>query len=74
MPKLSPEKPTEVIRKLLQLGYEGPFGGGKHPVMRHPQTGKKISVPMHKSRDLPIGTLRSILRAGGISVEEWTKL
>jgi len=43
-------------------------------VMRHPQTGKKISVPLHKSRDLPIGTLQSILRAAGISVEEWTKL
>ncbi|OGF54581.1 MAG: hypothetical protein A2Z21_06795 [Candidatus Fraserbacteria bacterium RBG_16_55_9] len=74
MPKLRPEKPTEVIRKLRQLGFEGPFGGGRHPVMRRPQTGKKISVPMHKGQDLPIGTLRAILRAVGISIEEWAKL
>lgn len=74
MPKLRPEKPAEVIRKFRQLGFEGPFGGGRHPMMRHPQTSKKISVPMHKKRDLPIGTLRSILRAAEISVEEWAKL
>ena len=38
MPKLRPENPTEVIRKLRKLGFEGSFGGGKHLVMRHPQT------------------------------------
>ncbi|MCL6641756.1 MAG: type II toxin-antitoxin system HicA family toxin [Candidatus Bipolaricaulota bacterium] len=74
MPKLRPEKPATLVRKLRRLGFEGPFGGGRHPVMRHPRTGQKIPVPMHKGRDLPLGTLRTILRAVGISIEEWNKL
>jgi predicted RNA binding protein YcfA (HicA-like mRNA interferase family) len=71
---LHPEKPSEVIKKLRQAGFEGPFGGGKHVIMRHPETRRKISIPVHGGRDIPIGTLRAILRRAGISVEEWRKL
>jgi predicted RNA binding protein YcfA (HicA-like mRNA interferase family) len=74
MPKLTPIPAREVVRKLRQIGYEGPFGGGKHAVMRHPETGIKISVPMHANRDLPLGTLRAIVKAAGISVEEWEQI
>ena len=74
MPKLKPEKPHVVVRKLRKLGFDGPYGGGKHVFMRHPQTGMKISVPIHKDRDIPVGTLRAIVRQLGISVEEWSKL
>lgn len=42
MPRLLPEKPLEVIRKLRRLGFEGPFGGGKHVFMRHPETGGQV--------------------------------
>ena len=71
---MHPEKPSEVIKKLRRAGFEGPFGGGKHVIMRHPETGRKISIPVHGGRDIPIGTLRAILRRVGISVEEWRKL
>jgi predicted RNA binding protein YcfA (HicA-like mRNA interferase family) len=74
MPRLNPEKPGEVIRKLRKLGYDGPLGGGKHVFMRHPQTHKKIPVPVHGNRDLPIGTLRAIIRQAEVSVEAWLKL
>jgi len=74
MPKLKPEKPRVVVKKLRSLGFDGPYGGGKHVFMRHPQTGMKISVPIHKGRDIPVGTLRAILRHLDISVEEWSKL
>ncbi|TET45074.1 MAG: type II toxin-antitoxin system HicA family toxin [Dehalococcoidia bacterium] len=71
---LHPEKPSEVIRKLHTAGFEGPLGGGKHIVMRHPQTGKKISVPIHGARGIPMGTLGAILRRAEISVEESQEL
>ena len=74
MPKLVPEKPREVIRKLRALGFEGPFGGGKHVFMRHPETRIKVSIPVHHGRDIPIGTLRAILRQTGIDVEKWLRL
>ena len=74
MPKLNPEKPRAVAQKLQRLGYEGPFGGGKHVFMRHPNSKLKMPVPIHQGRDLPTGTLRATLRQAGISVEQWLEL
>lgn len=74
MPKLVPEKPRLVTRKLRALGYDGPFGGGKHIFMRHPEKRIKIPVPVHKGRDIPVGTLRAIIRQADVSVEEWLEL
>jgi len=71
---LHPEKPSKVIGKLRRAGFEGPFGGGKHIVMRHLETGKKISIPVHGARDIPVGTLRAILRRAEIPIEEWKRL
>lgn len=36
MPRLTPLKPKDVIDKLRRLGYEGPFPGGRHSRMVHP--------------------------------------
>ena len=74
MSRLHPEKPKEVIRKLREAGFEGPFGGGKHVTMRHPDSGKKIPIPIHGGRDIPVGTLRAILREAEISPVVWEKL
>lgn len=74
MAKLTPIPAREVICKLRQLGYEGPYGGGKHSAMRHPETGKKIPIPVHANRDLPIGTLREIVSIAKVSVKEWESL
>ena len=73
MTRLTPERPREVIARLAALGFEGPYGGGKHLVMRHPTTGVKISIPVH-TREIPVGTLRAIIRAAGVSVEEWLRV
>ena len=74
MPKLSPEKPLVVTQKLRRLGYEGPFGGGRHVFMRHPESRIKISVPAHGGRDIPVGTFAAIIKQAGISVEDWLAL
>jgi predicted RNA binding protein YcfA (HicA-like mRNA interferase family) len=42
--------------------------------MRHPDSRKKIPIPTHGGRDIPIGTLRAILRESEISPVEWEKL
>ncbi len=74
MPRLIPERPAEVIRKLRALGCEGPHEAGKHVVMRHPATRTKISVPGHGTRTLPVGTLRAIVREAGCTAEERGRL
>lgn len=74
MPRLRPLKPDEVIGKLRKLGFLGPFPGGKHIRMAHPETGKIIPVPFHKGRDVSVGLIREIINEVGISRENWLKL
>ncbi len=71
---LTPIPAREVIRKLRQLGYQGPSPGGKHSFMWHPQTGQRITIPTHGKRDLKIGTLRAIVRQAGVDVDTWENL
>lgn len=33
MPKLAPVSWTELVRRLRELGFDGPYQGGKHPYM-----------------------------------------
>ena len=43
---------------------------GSHHVLRHPAKPKvRAVVPVHR-KDLPVGTLRAIIRQAGLSVEE----
>lgn len=74
MPRLSPLRSREVIAKLRRLGYEGPSSGGNHLVMTHPATRKSIPVPVHGSKDVGVGLIRTIIREAGITVEEWLEL
>jgi len=43
---------------------------GSHLVMTKPGVRANLSIPQHK--ELSVGTLRSLLRSAGISVEEFT--
>lgn len=62
----------ELLRKFRNLGYEGPFSGGKHQFMKKGQ--KKIRVPNpHGSSEIDISLLKEILRQAEISSEEWDK-
>jgi len=74
MPKLTPLKPNEVMRKLRALGYNGPIPGGRHVHMVHHASHKVIPVPSHGNKDVGVGLLRKIVRDAGISVDEWQKL
>lgn len=74
MPKLSPLKANEVMRKLRVLGYIGPIPGGRHAHMVHHLQKKVIPIPTHGSKDIGVGLLRKIIREAGVSIEEWQNL
>ncbi len=74
MPRLSPLKSRQVIRKLQKLGFVGPIAGGRHARMVYPQTGQIIPIPMHKGKDVSVGLIRAIIREVGITPEEWLRL
>ena len=72
MPHLGPIKRQELIRYLKQLGFEGPYSGGKHQFMI--KRGLTLAVPNPHRRDIGTGLLTRILRQAGIDKGEWEKL
>jgi len=73
MSRLPTVKPRQVVRALKRAGFEEHHQRGSHRYLRHPETRRMTSVPMHPG-DLPRGTLRAILSQTGITVEEFLEL
>lgn len=70
MPKLPAIKPKDIIRKLNSLGFIEDHVTGSHVILYHPHTGKRAVVPYHL-KDLPKGTLSSLLREAGITKQDF---
>jgi predicted RNA binding protein YcfA (HicA-like mRNA interferase family) len=59
----------DIVKALGKVGWELERVTGSHHVMRHAD-GRHVSVPVHGARPLPVGTLASICRQVGRSVDE----
>lgn len=73
MPKLPVLTPREVIRILERRGFVLDRVKGSHHIYLHPDTKHRAIVPLHH-RDLPQGTLLSILKQAGIDRDEIDEL
>jgi predicted RNA binding protein YcfA (HicA-like mRNA interferase family) len=63
----------EVVAALVKLGYVFDRQRGSHMILRNPRPPyRRIVVPDH--REVAKGTLRSILREVGITVEAFQRL
>ncbi len=61
-----------VVRALTRGGFVIDRVVGSHHVMAFPSDATRtVTVPVHLGRDLKPGTLRSIIRQAGFSVEEF---
>ena len=70
MAKLTPVSWPELVRRLKNLGLEGPYHGTKHPYMMKGE--KTVILPnQHRGEDISIDFLARFLRDAGISREEW---
>ncbi len=72
MPKLPVLTPDSIIKTLLDNGFNLDHSKGSHRVYYNPKNGKRVVVPYHK-RDLPKGTLLSILHHAGLSKDDLAK-
>jgi len=72
MPRLGPTSRTELIRCFRQLGFRGPYSGGKHQFMVREHL--RIRIPNPHGNDIGQNLLRAVLREAGISAEEWESL
>ncbi len=72
---MSPQLPivsgSEAVSALGKVGFVQVSQRGSHMKLRN-EAGRTAIVPLH--RELAPGTLRSILRQAGLSVEEFAKL
>lgn len=73
MPPLPVLPGLRVVRALEKAGFEVVRVHGSHHVLRHPD-GRGTSVPVHRSQDVRVGTLRGILRDCRLTVEEFLSL
>ena len=72
MPQFGAVKRKDLIRLLKQLGFEGPYSGGKHQFMIKSDITLRIPNPHHG--DIGKELLIRILRQARINREDWEKL
>jgi predicted RNA binding protein YcfA (HicA-like mRNA interferase family) len=72
MPKLIPISHRRLAQKLRRAGFVE-IRTSRHPVYYHAGKDLTVPVPAHPG-DVPKGTLRSIIRECGMSVEEFNAL
>jgi predicted RNA binding protein YcfA (HicA-like mRNA interferase family) len=66
--RLTPIKREAFIRRLRKLGFEGPFPGRKHQIMRRRH--QTIRVPNPHQGEISVDLLSRVLRDSGISRAE----
>ena len=69
MPKLPRLTPRKIISILKKNGFVLDHATGSHYVFYHPETKRRVTVAYH-SKDVPKGTLLSILKQAGLSSED----
>ena len=69
MPKLPAIKSKELIKRLKKLGFLKDHQTGSHFIMWQPKTKRRAIIPIHL-KDIPKGTLNSLLKEAGITREE----
>lgn len=67
--RLAPLKREQLIQRLRKVGFEGPFFGRKHQIMRRGD--QTIRIPNPHEGEISVDLLRRILRDSNISREEW---
>jgi predicted RNA binding protein YcfA (HicA-like mRNA interferase family) len=72
VPRFGPIKRGDLIRCLRQVGFEGPYSGGKHQFMVSGDI--TIWIPNPHQGDIGRELLARILRQAHINRGEWEKL
>lgn len=72
MPRLPVVSGGEVVRAFERAGWRFDRQRGSHAILVKPGQIASLSVPQH--REVAPGTLRALIRAAGMSVDEFTVL
>ena len=72
MPKLPVTSSKKLVKFLEKFGFRQDHATGRHFIFYNLKTKRRAVVPRHQ-KDLPKGTLMSILREARITKEEITR-
>jgi predicted RNA binding protein YcfA (HicA-like mRNA interferase family) len=72
MPVLKPIKRSDLVYYLKQLGFNGPFSGGKHQYMQ--KNDLTLTLPNPHKSDIGSEFLLRILKQAKISRKDWESL
>jgi len=72
MPPLGPISRQDLIRRLREIGFDGPYSGGKHSFMAKGDV--RLTIPNPHQGDIGRELLARILRQAGISRQQWEQL
>jgi len=67
--KLSPVNWKEFVSRMKELGFEGPYYGGKHPKMK--KGNLTVIIPNKHETEIGAGFLKRLLKQAGITEEDW---
>ncbi len=70
LPRITADELIKVIERLNFIWD----GGAKHRVYRRKRDKRRVIVPYHRGRIIPPGTIKQIINATGLTVEEFNKL
>ena len=72
MPPFGPVKRPELVRYLRQLGFSGPYAGGKHQFMLRGD--RVLALPNPHQSDIGRELLARVLRQAGVKRDDWERL
>lgn len=70
MPPVPRVSGREAIRAFQRAGWTVHRVRGSHHVLKGP-TGRRVSVPVHANRTLPVGTIDAIIDEADLTVEQF---
>lgn len=73
MPKLPRVSAREVVRAIQSDGWQIVRRRGSHAHLNHPTKPGIVTVAMHGGT-IPLGTLKSIIRQAGLTVDQFIAL
>lgn len=72
MAKLPTVTGREAVRAFERLGFKLDRITSSHHILKRPGHPFHLSVPIHGNRPLRAGTIRSLIRDAGVTVEQFT--
>jgi len=70
MPKLPVLSSKKIIAIVKRRGFQLDHTTGSHYIFYNPETKQRVVVPYH-TKDIPKGTLHSILKDAGVSKKDF---